>query len=310
MENLASLLIASGQSAVEVSIFILFPIMVVMLSLMLWLDSRGIVAWVVRWLSPALLPLGITGLAVFAMIQEVLVSSAAPLATLALMVRTGVAPRYLASTTAMIMALAQANVVFPLAAVGLDIGVTMALSISGGIVAAIVTYHGLGRQLSNAEDNSLAQLQEPQERSLMALIRRAGQDAWHITMGAMPLLIVALVAVNLFRATGAIDWLEGQTAFLFEAMGFPRETLLLAITRFVAGGTAMMGLMIEQVQAGVLTARDVNLLAGLMISPLDLAGVAIFSTAGKQVAEVMKIAVIGALIGVVFRSLCHFWLYL
>lgn len=310
MEDLAGILIASGQSAVEVSLFILLPIMVVMLSLMLWLESRGVVALVVRWVSPLLLPLGITGLALFAMIQEVLVSSAAPLATLALMARSGVAPRYLAATTAMVMALAQANVVFPLAAIGLDLGVTMALSISGGVVAAMVTYHLLGRHLSNAEAAPLPEVNEPQEQNLMALIRRAGQDAWQITMGAMPLLIVTLVAVNLFRATGAIDWLEGQTAFLFEAIGFPRETLLLTITRFVAGGTAMMGLMIEQVQAGVLSARDVNLLAGLMISPLDLAGVAIFATAGKEVAKVMKIAVLGALVGVIFRSVCHFYLYL
>ncbi|WP_221800889.1 nucleoside recognition family protein [Oceanobacter mangrovi] len=306
MDSLATLILTAGRSAVELSLFVLLPIMVVMLSLMLWLESRGLVSLLADRLAPLLLPLGIAGLGVFALIQEMFVSSTAPLATIALMAKRNVSPRHLTATLAMVMSLAQANVVFPLAAAGLQIGSVIVIAIAGGLVAAAITYHLFGRNLpatslTSSPDSDV----DDYDRRLLAIIRRAGQDAWNITIGAMPLLIVTLVLVSLLRASGAIDWLESQCSWLFELIGFPSATLLLAITKFVAGGTAVLGILMEQYQSGELSSRDINLLAGLLISPLDLAGVAIFATAGKQVAAVIKVAVLGAIVGILFRLVCH-----
>src|SRR5574337_357068 len=70
-------------------------------------------------LAPLLAPAGLTGLGVFAALQINFVSFAAPVATLAMMEQRGASSRHLAATLAMVMAMAQANVVMPMAAMGL-----------------------------------------------------------------------------------------------------------------------------------------------------------------------------------------------
>lgn len=312
MDQIAATILSSGRAAVELALFVLLPIMIVMLSIMRWLESVGWLNRIVNVVTPLLRPFGLSGLGVFALIQVMLVSFAAPLATLAVMARTGSAPRHIAATLAMVLALSQANVVFPMAAAGLDIPVTMGIALIGGLLAASVTWYGFARNLSSddkpAANDALPDAAPP--KGLMAVIRRAGTDAWDIAIGALPLLVVALVAVNLIRLTGAIGVLETSLAPAFEAIGYPTQTLLLGITKYIAGGTAMMGIAMEQFSQHLLTPRDINLLAGLLLCPLDVAGVAILLAAGKPVAEVARPAIMGALVGIAFRIAAHSWLYL
>ncbi|MFC3680146.1 nucleoside recognition domain-containing protein [Bacterioplanoides pacificum] len=308
MDQIATLVLQSGRSAVELALFILLPIMIIMLSLMRWLEARGWLQRIVTLLTPVLRPFGLTGMGVFAMIQVLMVSFAAPIATLAMMARGGASDRHIAATFAMVLALAQANVVFPMAAVGLNIPATMLIALGGGLLAAAACYYGFGRQLNNEEQLGES-LTDDQNRGgdLLAVIRKAGQDAWDIAMGALPLLVVALVAVKLFTLSGAIQWLEQLTTPVLAGLGYPGETLLLGITKYVAGGTAMMGLAVEAFNAGQLSSQEINLLAGLLLFPLDVAGVAILIAAGKRVAAVVRPAIYGALIGISFRILMH-WL--
>ena len=60
-------------------------------------------------------------------------------------------------------------------------------------------------------------------------------------------------------------------------------------------------------EQGVLTAAEFNRLAGFLINPMDVAGVAIMTTAGSRVAEVMKPAIYGGLVAVAIRSVVHYW---
>src|SRR5690606_18411127 len=145
MDQLTQIILQAGRSAVELSLFVLLPIMVVMLSLMRLLEARGVLDWVVARLAPLLRPAGLTGLGVFAALQINLVSFAAPMATLTMMESRGASDRHLAATLAMVMAMAQANVTFPMAAMGLAFGPALLLSIIGGVVAAAATYHVSGR---------------------------------------------------------------------------------------------------------------------------------------------------------------------
>ena len=85
MDQLTRIILEAGRSGVELSLFVLLPIMVVMLSLMRLLEARGVLDWVVARLAPLLRPLGLTGLGVFAALQINLVSFAAPVATLTMM---------------------------------------------------------------------------------------------------------------------------------------------------------------------------------------------------------------------------------
>ena len=62
MDQLTRIILEAGRSGVELSLFVLLPIMVVMLSLMRLLEARGVLDWLVVRLAPALRPAGLTGL--------------------------------------------------------------------------------------------------------------------------------------------------------------------------------------------------------------------------------------------------------
>jgi hypothetical protein len=91
---------------------------------------------------------------VFAALQINLVSFAAPIATLTMMESRGASDRHLAATLAMVMAMAQANVSFPMAAMGLSLRPGAAAVAGGRLAAAAITYHGFGRQLSATKASS------------------------------------------------------------------------------------------------------------------------------------------------------------
>ena len=70
MDILIDIILKAGRSAVELSLFVLLPVMVVMLSLMRLLEARGALDWLVARVSPLLRPFGLTGLGVFAALQR------------------------------------------------------------------------------------------------------------------------------------------------------------------------------------------------------------------------------------------------
>src|SRR5690606_12179346 len=192
METFTQLILLAGRSAIELCLFILLPVMVVMLSLMRILEARGVLDWVVERIAPLLRPVGLTGLGVFAALQINFVSFAAPVATLTMMERRGASDRHLAATLAMVMAMAQANATFPMTALGLQFGFTLALSLIGGLIAAAVTYHGFGRALSSAEaplDEHMPHAVADSAKSTLAVINRAGAEAFNISVGAIPMIV-------------------------------------------------------------------------------------------------------------------------
>ena len=298
MEILIDVILKAGRSAVELSLFILLPVMVVMLSLMRLLEAKGALDWVVAHLAPLLRPLGLTGLGVFA----------APVATLTMMEQRGTSDRHIAATLAMVMAMAQANVSMPMAAMGLQFGSVLALSLLGGLVAAALTYYGFGRKLSAEErplDETLRHPVADSAKGVLDVINRAGAEAFRIAVGAIPMLVLSLVAVTALRAAGAIDALTGLLAPLMGALRLDTALILPTLTKALAGGTAMMGVMDEMLRANHATVQFLNQSAGFMIHPLDIPGVAVLISAGRRVAAVWKPAVCGALAGVAVRTLGH-----
>jgi hypothetical protein len=81
--------------------------------------------------------------------------------------------------------------------------------------------------------------------------------------------------------------------------------VLPALTKVLAGGTAMMGVMDELTRAGQVSVPFINQSAGLLINPLDIPGVAILISAGRRVAEVWKPAALGAAVGILARAVGH-----
>ncbi|THF65855.1 nucleoside recognition family protein [Pseudothauera nasutitermitis] len=308
MELFTEIILRAGRSAVELALFILLPVMVVMLSLMRLLEARGVLDWVVRHTAPLLRPAGLTGLGVFAALQINFVSFAAPVATLAMMEGRGASDRHLAATLAMVLTMAQANVTFPMAALGLNFGFTLLFSLIGGLAAAAATWHLFGRGLSAAEgpvDETLHHRSADGARGVLEVINQAGAEAFKISVSAIPMLVLALVVVMALRATGAIDLLTAVLAPGLTLLSIDPALILPTLTKYIAGGTAMLGVMDDMLRAGSATPALLNASAGFLTHPLDVAGVAILISAGRRVARVLTPALAGALVGIALRTAAH-----
>jgi len=312
MEILIDVILKAGRSAVELSLFILLPVMVVMLSLMRLLEAKGVIDWLVARLAPLLKPFGLTGLGVFAALQINFVSFAAPVATLTMLDQRGASERHIAATLAMVMAMAQANVVFPMAAMGLNFGSVLLFSLLGGLVAAAATYYGFGRQLSVTEkmlDETLLHPVAESAKGLLDVINRAGAEAFKIAINAIPMLVLSLTVIMALRTGGAIDALTRVLSPLMAYLQLDNGLILLTLTKFLAGGTAMMGVMDEMLRKGQVGPLLLNQSAGLLISPLDIPGVAVLISAGSRVAAVWRPAALGACVGIFARTLGHVYLF-
>jgi len=310
--DIADLILKSGRSGVELALFVLLPVMIVMLTTMRLLEGWGVLDRMVAMVAPLLRPFGLPGLGVFAMLQVTFVSFAAPVATLALMDKGGASRRHIAATFAMVLAMAQANVTFPMAALNLDLGLTLIASLIGGLIAAFSTYHIFARALPERDD--CTPLTAPHTRGdstkgLVKIINAAGTEAFKISIGALPMLVIALVFVNALRQSGGVEVIGAALSPLLQTLDLPAETALLAVTKFIAGGTAMMGVAVDLMDEGRLSIYVFNRLSGFLIHPYDVAGVAILITAGSRVAEVVKPALLGAAIGILVRSLIHGLVY-
>lgn len=308
MDILIDIILKAGRSAVELALFVLLPVMVVMLSLMRILEARGALDWLVARVSPLLRPFGLTGLGVFAALQINFVSFAAPLATLTMMEQRGTSDRHLAATLAMVFAMAQANASLPMLTMGLELMPTLAFSLIGGLLAAATTYYGFGRYLSASEatlDETLHHPVADNAKGVLDVINRAGAEAFKIAVGAIPMLVLSLVAVTTLRHFGAIDALTALLTPVLRLAGIDPVLILPALTKYLAGGTAMMGVMDEMRRAGQVSVQLLNQSAGFLISPFDLPGVAVLISAGRRVAAVWKPAALGACVGIAVRSLGH-----
>jgi len=308
MDILIDIILKAGRSAVELSLFVLLPVMVVMLSLMRLLEARGALDWLVGRVSPLLRPFGLTGLGVFAALQINFVSFAAPMATLTMMEQRGTSDRHLAATLAMVFAMAQANAAFPMLTMGLQFGPLLIFSLLGGLTAAAATYYVFGRHLSAAEatlDETLHHPVADNAKGVLDVINRAGAEAFKIAVGAIPMLVLSLVAVTALKKIGAIDALTLLIAPLLQVVGIDPILILPTLTKYLAGGTAMMGVMDDMRRAGQVSLELLNASAGFLISPFDLPGVAVLISAGRRVAAVWKPAAIGASVGILLRTLGH-----
>lgn len=308
MEQIISVILESGRSAVDMVLYILLPIMVVMLSIMKLLDAKGVLAWIANKLTPLLRIFGIPGLGIFAMVKLLFVSFAAPVATLALMDRNGTARRQIAATLAMVLTMSQANVVFPMAAVGLDLPVIMMTSLIGGLFAASLTYYLLARTpdlLQEPEAPQTVAKGKEDTRTAMQILSEGGYEGVKIAIGMLPMLILAICFVNALRSSGSIELISAVLAPLLALIDLPEAAVLPLVTKYIAGGTAFMGITLDLMNQGLLTAADLNRMAGFATNPLDIVGVAVLVAGGARVGSVARIAVMGALAGMLLRGVLH-----
>ncbi|MDO6562948.1 nucleoside recognition domain-containing protein [Amphritea sp. 1_MG-2023] len=308
MEQIITLILDSGRTAIDMVLYVLLPVMVVMLAMMKLLENKGVLGWVSNKLSPFFGLFGMPGLGIFAMLQILFVSFNAPVATLAIMSRDGSSRRTIAATLAAVLTMSQANVVFPMAVMGLNLPVIMATSLLGGLIAAASSYYIFARAPMFDDDYSHQEHLAPErheQTNVIQILSDGGQEGVKIVIASIPLLILALCFVNLLKITGAMELLTLLLAPILALLDLPESTVLPIVTKFIAGGTAMMAVTIDLLNQGMMSATDLNRIAGFVISPFDVAGVAILLAAGKRVAVVARVAMLGALVGTVVRGVLH-----
>lgn len=310
MEQLVTLILDSGRAGLDMGLYILLPIMVVMLALMKLLDAKGVLSWISNLLAPVSRIFGIPGLGIFAMLKMLFVSFIAPVATFALMDKNGTSQRYIAATLAMVLAMSQANATFPLSAVGLNLGVTLITSIIGGLAAAAFTYYLLTRHIQEPEAKEIEVARQPEEKkTVIQILGAGGKEGMQLVFDMLPMLILAIFLVNVLKETGAIGLLSSALAPALALVGLPEATVLPLVTKFIAGGTAYMGVTIDLINQGAITANELNRMAGFATNPLDIVGVAVFAAAGKRVGQVVRYAVYGGLFGMLLRGVMHLLIF-
>jgi spore maturation protein SpmB len=312
VEDLIRIMLQSGKAGLDLALYVLLPVLVVMMALMKVVEARGILALVARLVQPLLRLFGIPGAGAFAILQLLLVSFAAPLATLAIMEKDGTNRRQIAATLAMIFTMSQANVVFPLVAVGLDLGMIMLTSFIGGLAAAAVTYYLFARSAGDERapvTDFEAAAETGRKSSALNLMIVGGQEALQVIMGAIPMLILAIFLVNILKAVGAMTLLEGALSPLFARIGFPAVAVLPLATKYLAGGTAMMGVTLNLLKEGAITTLELNRMAGFLTNPCDLVGVAVLISAGARSSSVVRPAIAGAVVGIVIRGVLHLLIF-
>lgn len=305
MDQIVQLVLQAGKSSVDLALYTLLPVLVIMMALMKLLEARGVVAGVSKLLAPLFNRFGIPGVGVFAALQLLFVGFAAPIASLRLMEKTGTSRRGIAATLAMVFAMAQANVVFPMAAIGLNVGGILLFSVVGGLVAASTTYYVFTRSLGDDLVTANLEVKRDTQTSTVSLLVAGGQEAIDIVLKSLPIILIAIFIVNLIKFFGAIGLVESLVAPLFTVLGLSSTSVLPIVTKFLAGGTAMLGVSMQLIQEGVLTIGEVNRLAGFIINPLDIVGVAVLSASGEKTASVVRPAIAGAICGVTVRAVLH-----
>ncbi len=307
MDQIISVILESGKTALDMALYILLPIMVIMLAFMKLLEVKGFLALVSNALAPISRIFGIPGIGIFAMIKILFVSFAGPMASLSIMGRSHISNRYIASTLAMVFCMSQANVTFPLAAKGLDIITVLMTSLVGGCIAAAVTYYLLTRNMNDDVDEiiEVTASVNSKKQSIISILNEGGQEGVKIVIGMIPMLILAIFLVNVLKQIGAIEWISLVLAPLLSLVGLPESLVLPIVTKFIAGGTAFMGVTIDLMNQGLINAQDLNRMAGFVTNPLDVLGVAIYAGIGKRVHDMIRYAIYGALTGILIRGVIH-----
>lgn len=308
MQEFLKILFASGQKGFELAFFILMPIMVFMMATMRVLDHIGLLRAVAIVVAPALIFFGIPGLGVFAIVQILFVSFAAPVSTFRLMDQdTHISDRKIAAGFAAILCMSQANATLPLSAFGLNLPVVMGTSLIGGLVAAFLTYRIFARHLPDSVEHSPAEeiKKDTSKQNVVQLIMTGAEEGFQLVLKAVPLLVLAVLLVNVLKAVGAIDLLKTACGPTLALVGISPSAVLSFITKYIAGGTAMMGATIPMIQDHSMTASDLNKIAGFTINTLDPVGVAVLVSAGKRFAAFAMPAIKGALIGILVRGILH-----
>ncbi|WP_417553591.1 nucleoside recognition domain-containing protein [Marinomonas fungiae] len=302
-------MMSAGRLALDLSLYVILPITVVMGGLMKVLENKGVLGVISNLLTPVTKLFGATGLSIIGLAKMLFVSSVAPLTTLKKLDLQELDRRKLASSLALMLSLTQANVSFPLIAYGLDIGFVLISSLVGGVIASAVTYYLLTRNLSSDTVSDLtgndSHGSTSASKDFFQSLNEGGMEGMKIAINTIPMLVITLFLLTVLKQIHVIEWLTGLLAPFFALIGLTDAAALPILTKYIAGGTAYLGVMVDQIEQGAINATDINIIAGIASNPVDLVGVALFSAIGPRISQVFRYALVGACFGLMVRAMLH-----
>ncbi len=74
------------------------------------------------------------------------------------------------------------------------------------------------------------------------------KDGFKVSVTIIPYLVALIVAISMFRASGALDWLAGSLGFILDKFSIPADILPIMVTRSLSG-SATLGLFSELASA-------------------------------------------------------------
>lgn len=325
-------------------ILLLFQVMFFMTVLMNFLEYYGGFVFIESHLWRGFKRYGIDSSNILVIPQILLVSFAAPAATLSKLAKNykdaksntnNIQKHQIAATLAMILTMSQANATLPLWwGSGLNLLVVFATSIFGGICAAAVTYKILSPHMEykfgKDPEHSKPKYSAPRKQPYLpkwikviinkweTLIRKrfsykifnlykliVNAIPFQLTIKAVPYILVSVILVNILKAYDIILILENSFAPALNLIGVSSVFASPIITKYLAGGTSMMSVTLNLFEQGNINALELNRIAGVLINPIDPVGLGVLIPYVRGIKYVLLPAVLGALIGIAVRGLLH-----
>ena len=223
------------------------------------------------------------------------------------MLSRGVSDRHLAATLAMLLAMGQGNILYPMIPLGLNWPVAIVFSIAGGLSAASFTWYFSGKKLSSIACGETQDelTSSPSKKGIINIINDAGAEAIRLSVNAVPMLTLSITIVGILTQIGAVAGFERLVTPILHVINVSQIYVVPSIAKYLGGGTAYLVVASDLVHSSNITAGDINKSVGFLIHTFDLPGIGIFLGMCTRIIAVFKYALPGILVGILMRTILH-----
>ncbi|TCP31692.1 spore maturation protein B [Scopulibacillus darangshiensis] len=128
-----------------------------------------------------------------------------------------------------------------------------------------------------------------------------GKEGFNIAISIIPFLLGMLVAIGVFRASGAMDMLINAIKPFLQAVGIPAEVVPLAIIRPISG-TGALGLMSDLIRVhgpDSYIGRLASTLQGATDTTFYVITVYFGAVGVKKIGDAIKVGLLADLVGII-----------
>ncbi|KHD85824.1 spore maturation protein [Heyndrickxia ginsengihumi] len=138
-----------------------------------------------------------------------------------------------------------------------------------------------------------------------------GKEGIKIAISIIPFLLGMLVAITVFRASGALDYFVGFLKPLLKIFGIPSEVVPLAIIRPISGNAAL-GLLSDLIAThgpDSLIGRMASVIQGSTDTTLYVLTVYFGAVGIKKMGDALKVGLLADLVGILTAICIVVWMF-